>query len=169
MCDWRWGLTLSCKSLFLSSSQNVAPEDVDLSHPAHYRKQKGGRGASKKGESVGPIAPENIGQPGCTDAERRRFRSILKAGDLIDSYRDLHGPEDRSNFSWRGQVEGKHGGKGMRIDHCIVSRALQPRVQAVEITGHGTDRIGFMGSDHCPVVLRLRKATETKPVTNVSP
>lgn len=139
---------------------NVAPLDVDLSHPKHYKKQTGGRNG-KRGANEIPIAPENVGQPGCTPAERKRFNQILHESDMVDAYRSLVGPEHCSGFTWRGTTTGIHAGRGMRIDHCIVSKTLLPNVDQVLITGHGTDRNGFLGSDHCPVVVEMveEKAT----------
>eukprot|EP01047_Picozoa_sp_COSAG01_P000992 COSAG01_NODE_20_length_38868_cov_34.606071_20_plen_199_part_00 len=80
-CDQQGGA--AGKPLIYVGDLNVAAADVDLSHPSYFRniqmdKQAGGRGT---------IAPENRGQPGCTDNERRRFREMLDAGQLVDVYR----------------------------------------------------------------------------------
>lgn len=131
----------------------MAPLDNDLSHPAHYKKQKGGRNSGKLQASVARISEEDIGQPGCTPNERSRFQQILRDGDMVDAYREMTGTLDNSGLTWRGQTTGKHAGRGMRIDHCIVSEALLESIDSVKITGHGFDRIGFLGSDHCPVVI----------------
>lgn len=98
-----------------------------------------------------------MGQPGCTDAERERFSSILTKGDLVDVYRHLHSDkvDPEYAYSWRGTVTGMHGGKGMRIDLCVASRPLLPRITEVSITGHGLKREGFMGSDHSPLLIRI--------------
>lgn len=137
--------------------QNVAPEDIDLSHPSYFRRQVGD---AYRGSARSNLNPSDVGQPGCTDAERSRFQSILHAGDLVDAYRELHREETDPEhaFSWRGTTTGKHSGRGMRIDHCTASRALLPRVESVNITGHGVQRLDFMGSDHSPVVIQLRDA-----------
>eukprot|EP00177_Eucheuma_denticulatum_P004621 GFKZ01008409.1.p1 GENE.GFKZ01008409.1~~GFKZ01008409.1.p1 ORF type:complete len:404 (+),score=39.28 GFKZ01008409.1:128-1213(+) len=129
---------------------NVAPLDADLSHAAYYRSQTGGR----KGRPANspPLAPEDKGQPGCTDAERRRFREILEDGNLMDAYRELVAA-DYTQFTWRGNTTGIHAGRGMRIDHCIVSRDLKESIRQVEVTGHGANRVGFLGSDHCPLFI----------------
>lgn len=132
-------------------SQNIAPKDVDLSHPNFYRKQKGGRISTKHAKET--VHKDDVGQPGCTNNERKRFEKILEAGNLVDAYRELVGNEMCSEFTWRGRNSGKFGGKGMRIDHCIVSRALFPMIESVHISGHGSERIGFLGSDHCPLVI----------------
>jgi hypothetical protein len=44
----------------------------------------------------------------------------------------------------------------MRIDHALVSSALVDRVGRAEILGRGSRREGFMGSDHCPLLLEIR-------------
>lgn len=56
----------------------------------------------------------------------------------------------------------------MRIDHLLVSQLLleQPtaggvgggwEVERADIIGRGADRVDFLGSDHCPMVLELRR------------
>ena len=72
------------------------------------------------------------------------------------SRRDAEGPA----YSWRGHppvghVPARFYGKGMRIDHFLVSTTLFERVRRCDILGYGRDRTGFMGSDHCPVVLEV--------------
>jgi exodeoxyribonuclease III len=133
---------------------NVAHEDKDVSHPAWF--------ATRVGEGVPrPADEEDVGQPGFTPAERARFTWILKAGEMIDAYRMLHPEASDRDYTWRGtaptnMATARYYGKGMRIDYVIVSSQLKDRVEAVEICGYGRDREGFMGSDHCPVLLRLR-------------
>lgn len=55
-------------------------------------------------------------------------------------------------IAWR-----RYENKGMRIDHCLVTSDLQHRVASVEICGHGNSAgdPSFMGSDHCPMLIRL--------------
>jgi exonuclease III len=135
---------------------NVAPLDADLSHADHYKKQV----ASYKARR--PDAA-HIGQPGCTPAERAQFARILAAGNAIDLYRMLHPPDsavcttDASQplFSWRGG-DGKHYGRGMRIDHFVGSQSFAERVEDARILGTGAERNGFLGSDHCPVILKIK-------------
>lgn len=145
----------------MNYAQNVAPLDVDLSHPAYYKKQKGGRNAAKLGSCRAPASEEDVGQPGCTPRERSQFREILKVGNMVDAYRELVGESDNSGLTWRGHTTGKHAGRGMRIDHCIVSRSVMPSIVSVQITGHGFDRIGFLGSDHCPLLISRRCSKKT--------
>ena len=49
-------------------------------------------------------------------------------------------------------------GKGMRIDYVLVARALTPRVESADVLGSGNERDGFLGSDHCPLLLQLSVA-----------
>ena len=43
----------------------------------------------------------------------------------------------------------------MRIDYTLVSASLASRIVRAEILGSGYERDGFLGSDHCPVLLEL--------------
>lgn len=137
--------------------QNIAPEDSDLSHPNDFRRQIGQELLLKAKETGIPVEKCNIGQPGCTDAERARFNSILEAGVLVDAFQQLHGDLRSADyaFSWRGTT-----GRGMRIDHCIASVELMPKIKSVSITGHGAQRVGFMGSDHSPVLIQISDEKE---------
>ena len=80
------------------------------------------------------------------------------------SARAVQGP----HYTWRGAApaEGssfaRYYRKGMRIDHFCVSAALLPRLRRCVISGRGVDRehagSGFMGSDHCPIILEVADA-----------
>lgn len=71
--------------------------------------------------------------------------------------------DESTQFTWRGNPIGRYSGRGMRIDLCLVSRDYLPNVECVQITGSGSNRKGFMGSDHCPIVVSLKKPTERDP------
>lgn len=43
----------------------------------------------------------------------------------------------------------------MRIDYFLVSKKVIPRVKEVKVFGSGAERKGFLGSDHCPLLLTL--------------
>ena len=51
----------------------------------------------------------------------------------------------------------RYYGKGMRIDLFMVQGGLLRRVEAACVCGRGADMQGFLGSDHSPVVLRMRE------------
>jgi len=145
---------------------NCTAEEVDVSHPEWFLRQ----GFQEQ--------PEDMrGQPGFTLGERRRFRELLDASRLIDAYRWLHPasaspPSEGPHYTWRGhppinQPVAKYHGKGMRIDCSLVAQELIPRVEEAGILGHGSDRLGFMGSDHSPIRLVLRNAPTARPDHNV--
>ena len=43
----------------------------------------------------------------------------------------------------------------MRIDYTLVDKRLVANVKRSEILGRGKDRHGFLGSDHCPILIAL--------------
>ncbi|CRG99871.1 AP endonuclease (DNA-[apurinic or apyrimidinic site] lyase), putative [Plasmodium relictum] len=147
------------KSLIWTGDLNIAPEDIDLSHPVEFRKMKKGN-----------VPKEYIGQPGCTDFERKNFQKILTSGDLVDSYRYFqnlksekgNNNKNKSNineniYTWRCPfLIGKLCNKAMRIDHFIVSKNFLKNIEKVEIHGYSVFHNNFYGSDHCPVILYLK-------------
>ncbi|OEH80007.1 hypothetical protein cyc_02408 [Cyclospora cayetanensis] len=118
------------KPLIWMGDANCAPTDLDLSHPKIFR----------SAHSPDPkLKPENVGQPGCTDAERARLQEILHAGDIILEHAPLMA------FSSAVGV--------IRLQ--FASEELLSCVSSVEIVGQAFPRRRFFGSDHCPVMLRL--------------
>ncbi|CBJ25517.1 conserved unknown protein [Ectocarpus siliculosus] len=145
--------------LIITGDLNVAHEDADLTHASFFK-------------GMFPAAnPEDSGQPGCTPAEKRRHSRLLASGGgLVDAYRRLNpvpaagaggARTEMEGMTWRGtagnQVAamGRYYGKGMRIDYFLLSTALAPRIKEVKVFGSGADRDGFLGSDHCPLMLTL--------------
>ena len=51
---------------------------------------------------------------------------------------------------------GRYYGKGMRIDYALVHESLKGAVVRCDVLGRGPMRDGFMGSDHCPLLLELK-------------
>ena len=143
------------KPLVWMGDLNVAHTDADVSHPELFR-----TAVSEK--DVPRPLEEDRGQPGFTPAEQARFSALLRHGSLVDAYRKLHPTPTPEGYTWRGSPPSyaRFYGKGMRIDYALVSERLFPRVRSVRIVGRGAERHGFMGSDHCPVVLVLQKNEE---------
>jgi len=128
-----------------------------------------------------PKLPENVGIPGFTPAERKRFAEILKEGDFCDVWRKLHprGVEKKDddktyksiwelpNYSWRGSLAKTPGGfarfqgRGMRLDYFLLSPSkfgTDETIEKCEIRGYGTNMHDLFGaSDHCAVELRFRE------------
>lgn len=113
----------------LGGDMNVAPADIDVWDP---RACHGGT---------------HVSEP-----ERQAFARLGQMG-LIDAYRLLHPEGDR--FTWWDYRAGNfYRNVGMRIDHLLVSTAMEKRVVWAEI-----DREARKGkpipSDHAPLVIDI--------------
>jgi exodeoxyribonuclease III len=114
--------------LVLMGDFNVAPEDRDVYDPVAW-----------------------AGQIHCTPEERAQFRQLLELG-LADAFRLFEQPP--KSWSWwdyRNLAFRKN--QGLRIDHILVSAALQPRVTACHIDK--APRKNERPSDHAPVVMTI--------------
>lgn len=113
------------KPVIFCGDLNVAHREIDLANPKTNRKNAG-----------------------FTDEERARFDAITEAG-YIDSFRQLH-PKSSQRYSWWSYRAGARGRNiGWRIDYICISNALKSKLLEAEIL----DQV--MGSDHCPVSLKL--------------
>ena len=134
---------------------NVAAGWEDVGPDPEWFRSKNGQGAR---------CAEERGQPGFTPAEQERFADLMQAGGLLDAHRLLHPtPDWQRDATWRGTPGappnppeyGRYYGKGMRIDYVLVQAQLRARLVRTEVLGHGAERRGFLGSDHCPLLLEL--------------
>ena len=113
------------KPVIFCGDLNVAHEPIDLARPK-----------------------DNVGNPGFSDEERDGFRDFLAAG-FIDTFREFEtGPEHYSWWTYRMGARSRN--VGWRIDYCMASAALKPRLKNAWIESQ------VMGSDHCPVGLELK-------------
>lgn len=73
---------------------------------------------------------------GCFCAwEREKFNQLLKEGDLVDSFRELHPDLEKPSFYGNFRFLGI----GNRIDYFLISRSLRPKtVDADILTDFGT-------------------------------
>lgn len=86
-----------------------------------------------------------------TSEEREQFQALLSLG-LVDAFRLFEQPE--KSYSWWDYREmAFRRNKGLRIDHILVSQALQPRVRSCVIDR--APRKNERPSDHTPVVVEL--------------
>lgn len=114
------------KGVIVCGDMNVAHQEIDLKNPKTNRKNAG-----------------------FTDEERGKMTELLASG-FTDSFRYYY-PDAEGIYSWwsyRFQARAKNA--GWRIDYFLVSEELKERMEGAAIH---TD---IMGSDHCPVELRLR-------------
>lgn len=87
---------------------------------------------------------------GYTQEERAGFETLLRSAQLVDSYRALH-PHARACYTyWSYRSRARAANRGWRIDYGLLSAALRPHLQHAAI--HGDQ----MGSDHCPVSMRIQ-------------
>ncbi|MBD3221887.1 exodeoxyribonuclease III [bacterium] len=85
---------------------------------------------------------------GFTDEERAGFDRIL-AGGFVDTFREFE--PGGGHYTWWSNRPGvRERNVGWRIDYVLISRRLRPRLVAASIHAE------VMGSDHCPVSIRLR-------------
>jgi len=113
------------KPVVFCGDLNVAHTEIDLANPKSNRKNAG-----------------------FTEEERAGFDNILAAG-YVDSFRHLH-PEKTEAYSWWSYRAGaRKRNVGWRIDYFCVSTSLMTAVENAEIHSE------VMGSDHCPVQLKL--------------
>ncbi|MEO5670077.1 MAG: exodeoxyribonuclease III [Ramlibacter sp.] len=86
-----------------------------------------------------------------TTEERDHFRKLLDLG-LVDSFRMFEQPE-KSYSWWDYRMLGYQKNRGLRIDHILVSQALNPEVKACSIDR--VPRKWKQPSDHAPVTLEI--------------
>jgi len=114
--------------LALMGDYNIAPDDRDVYDPVGW-----------------------FGQIHCTPQERDHFQQLVGLG-MVDAFRLFEQPP--KSWSWwdyRNLAFRKN--QGLRIDHILVSPALQARVQSCAIDK--LPRKNERPSDHAPVVVCL--------------
>ncbi len=130
--DWLRGEFAAHERLVVLGDYNVAPEDRDVHDPAAWE-----------------------GQVMCSTAERDALRAIASLG-LVDAFRLFEQPP-RSFSWWDYRMLGFQKGRGLRIDHILVSDAMRQASTACTIDRD--ERKKKQPSDHAPVVATFDLAT----------
>ncbi len=113
------------KPVIMTGDLNVAHLEIDLKNPKTNRKNAG-----------------------FTQEERDKFTELTEAG-FTDSFRMLY-PELEGVYSWWSyRFNARKNNAGWRIDYFVVSDRLREQIEDSLIY---TD---VMGSDHCPVGLKI--------------
>lgn len=113
------------KPVILCGDLNVAHNEIDLKNPK-----------------------PNRGNSGFTDEERSKMTELLSNG-FVDSFRHLY-PEAEGVYTWWSYMNKvRERNIGWRIDYFIISERLAPAIIDARV------ECFVMGSDHCPVTLRL--------------
>ena len=126
--DWLRAELAQHPRLVLMGDYNVAPEDHDVFDPVLM-----------------------AGQIHCTDDERAHFRALQGLG-LVDAFRLFEQPP-RTWSWWDYRNLAFRKNQGLRIDHILVSAALQPQVAACAVDK--LPRKHERPSDHAPVWVDL--------------
>lgn len=114
------------KPVVVCGDFNVAHQPIDLARPqANYNKSAG-----------------------YTQAEIDGFSRLLERG-WVDTFRHLY-PKTVAYSWWSFRMNARARNIGWRIDYCLVSRELTPRVQDAFVLPQ------YTGSDHCPVGMVLQ-------------
>jgi exodeoxyribonuclease III len=93
-------------------------------------------------------AKENYNKAaGYTQVEIDGFTKLLSAG-FVDTFRRFY-PEEVKYTYWNYLFNARSRNVGWRIDHFLVSETLMPKVKDAAIYNE------YLGSDHCPVALRI--------------
>lgn len=114
--------------LALLGDYNIAPEDRDVHDPAAW-----------------------LEQVMCTTEERAHFKALIELG-LVDAFRLFEQPL-KSWTWWDYRQLAFQKGRGLRIDHILVSEALKPSVSTCVIDR--LPRKNDRPSDHAPVIVEL--------------
>lgn len=113
------------KPVIFCGDLNVAHKEIDLKNPK-----------------------TNHNNAGFTDEERGKFTALTEAG-FIDTFRYFY-PDLKDVYSWWSyRFKAREKNAGWRIDYFVVSEALQERLEDAVIFCE------VMGSDHCPVGLKI--------------
>lgn len=117
------------KPVIFCGDLNVAHNEIDLARPNSNHKSAG-----------------------FSDEERASFTELLETG-FVDTFRHFN-PDKTEAYSWWSYRGGaRQRNVGWRIDYFGVSPSLIERVEEASILPH------VLGSDHCPVAIRLTKGT----------
>ncbi len=113
------------KPVVVCGDLNVAHKEIDLKNPKTNRKNAG-----------------------FTDEERGKFTELVESG-FIDTFRHFYPDEEGAYSWWSYRFKARERNTGWRIDYFCVSREWEGKLQDAKI------HADVMGSDHCPVELRL--------------
>ncbi|HNN14797.1 MAG TPA: exodeoxyribonuclease III [Anaerolineales bacterium] len=121
-----------CQTLHSNGEQIVITGDFNTAHMPIDLKNP------KANEKTSGFMPE----------EREWVQKFLDHG-FVDAYRYLY--PDRVQYTWwTYRLNARARGIGWRLDYFLVSESLIPRVEDVIVHEN------VVGSDHCPVELRLK-------------
>ncbi len=113
------------KPVVICGDMNVAHREIDLKNPK-----------------------SNQRNAGFTEEEREKMTLLQEAG-FLDSFRLLYPDLEGAYTWWSYMFKARQNNAGWRIDYFLVSQKLREKIEDAEIYHQ------VMGSDHCPVGLKL--------------
>ena len=116
----------SKKPVIMCGDLNVAHEEIDLKNPKTNRRNAG-----------------------FTDEERGKMTELLEAG-FTDTFRYLYPDKENAYSWWSYMAKAREKNIGWRIDYFIVSKSIENKIEDSIIYSE------VMGSDHCPVGLKIK-------------
>jgi exodeoxyribonuclease III len=114
------------KKVIICGDLNTTVTDIDLARPKENRKTTG-----------------------CLPEEREALDRLIKAVG-VDSFRYLYSDTTDKYTYWDQITRARERNVGWRIDYMIVDNELAEKIEDVK----QLDQV--MGSDHCPVMLKIR-------------
>lgn len=115
----------SKKPVILCGDLNVAHNEIDLKNPSTNRKNAG-----------------------FSDEEREKMTVLLDSG-FVDTFRHFYPDKEDAYTWWSYMRQSRDRNVGWRIDYFVVSEILKDQIKSVKI------HFEVLGSDHCPVEMRL--------------
>ncbi|WP_346868550.1 MULTISPECIES: exodeoxyribonuclease III [unclassified Clostridium] len=113
------------KPVIVCGDLNVAHKEIDLKNPKNNRRNAG-----------------------FTDEERSKFTELLDSG-FIDTFRSFY-PDLEGTYSWWSyRFKAREKNAGWRIDYFCTSERLKENLISAKI------HTEVLGSDHCPVELKI--------------
>lgn len=113
------------KPVILCGDLNVAHQEIDLKNPKSNKQNSG-----------------------FTEEERGKMTELLSSG-FVDTFRHLYPEQDGAYTWWSYMNKVRERNIGWRIDYFIASERLINIITDAQIHSE------IMGSDHCPVMLKL--------------
>ena len=113
------------KPVVICGDMNVAHREIDLKNPKSNQRNAG------------------------FTAEEREKMTLLQEAGFLDSFRLLYPDLEGAYTWWSYMFKARQNNGGWRIDYFLVSQKLREKIEDAEIYHQ------VMGSDHCPVGLKL--------------
>ncbi|WP_458862670.1 exodeoxyribonuclease III [Acidaminobacterium chupaoyuni] len=113
------------KPVVICGDMNVAHREIDLKNPKSNQRNAG------------------------FTAEEREKMTLLQEAGFLDSFRLLYPDLEGAYTWWSYMFKARQNNAGWRIDYFLVSQKLREKIEDAEIYHQ------VMGSDHCPVGLKL--------------